>query len=231
MYVTSSSRVWSELVLVRTCTTNSCDGEVVQSHRLQFNATQPEEYCTNLRNYIIGEYTKLKPTTFHEWHETVNDIQDAVCSPYQMLLDKVLNAVHKQILLPAVNVCHCDNSRCRLNLTSKLIYNENQPQWDVTFCEKDVDFDLTLNLAWLTDDLTSKLISFYVNCVKTYFDHYYRISKCCPISVQFIHDIELLVRSAKETCYECLQHYYNSVNDDNLCKDGEEEEEETNKNC
>ena len=226
--VVPSTRVWSDLVIVRTCATNSCDGagEEAQPHRIQFNATRPDEYCENLRNYIFAEYKKLKPATFHEWHETVNDIQDAVCTPYQILLDRVLKAVHKQILLPAANICHCDNLRCRLNISSKLIYNENRPQWDVAFCEKDADFVLILNLARLTDDLVDRLKTFYIDCVKVYFDHYYHISKCCPISLQFVQDIDLLVRSAKETCCECLNYYYyyHSANDDNLCKEEEEEE-------
>ena len=193
---------------------NKSEGESI-SYRLQFNSEHPEEY-QSLRSYIIGEYNDLNPTTFHQWHETVNQIQDVMCLPYQVFLEKILKQIHNERLLPVKNICYCDNSFCRLNITSRIIYNEDRPLWDVTFSEK--GFATVLNLARINDKVTKDIVSYYVNCVNSYFDSYYRINKCCPVSQQFIEDIELFLRCVKSVCYDSL-YMFMDTDDSCIVKD------------
>ena len=182
-------------------------GKEKRSH-LHFNASRPDEYKSRLRDYLDGEFNLLKPTTFHEWHQTVNEVQDLICAAYQLLLDKILKAVHQQTHLPATNTCYCDNDLCRVALFSKTIYSEELPLWDVHFTDNCIMH--VLNLAHLNDDITSDIVRYFVRCVKKHFDDFYRISRCCPISLLFIREVELIVNCTKAVCFECLQKFNSS---------------------
>ena len=191
------------------CAAVFSDGEGNPVRRFHFDAKFPEQYRSDIRTFIKSEYEKVKPTTFHEWHQLVSETQDCFCNPYQLLQDKIFKRIHKQTVLPESNKCGCDDGFCKRDLTAHLTYKEGQPLWNVDFTKKHNPF-IVLNLALLSDEVADNIVSYYVGCVEQYFKDYFRVSRCCPVSVQYIQDIDLLLRITKSVCYDCLKLFNDS---------------------
>lgn len=170
---------------------------------LTYDARSSETYRLELKKYFATVFEQDSPITFHEWHQTVKTTEYTILVSYESFLNNIIKKVHNQTVLPPKNVCYC-NDQCKLSFISSTIYDDEKSLWDIEFSQQG-DPCIVLNSAKLNSVVIEHIICYFIQCITNYLVK--PDVACCPISIQFIKDMENFIVITKSVCFDSLKMY------------------------